>query len=367
MSPSSLIHAQRLADPAPNNDPFAAAVRATGLPMVVTHCVQDDCRIVFANDAYLALTGYDRDELVGRNPRMLQGPGTDPRTVDTMRAALCEGRELGVEVLNYRKTREPFWNAMFMSPVRAGNGAASHWFGSSLDITERKRAELDLVSAHCQLEHAVRSKTESLQASVEQKTVLLHEVEHRVKNNLQLISSLIQFQARRTGDPAVRDALREVQERVSAISTVHRRLFQTEDAGRFDVGQFLQDLVDDILGRAGRKDVEHRLELEPATAEAARAAPIALLVSEILAHALRIGFPPPRRGRITVRLRNLGEGFRIEVSDDGAASVDDLRDGLAGPSGIVHILRRQLGAKIEWRDNQPGVAALITLPMERDA
>jgi two-component sensor histidine kinase len=197
-------------------------------------------------------------------------------------------------------------------------------------------------------------------------TVLLHEVEHRVKNNLQLISSLIQFQSRRTADPAVRDALREVLDRVSAVSIVHRRMFQAEDPGRFELGEFLRDIVDDQLGRSRRADVEVRFDLEPATAPAASAAPLALLVNEILGRALSVGLPPPG-GRLEVELRSLGDRVRLKLSHNGPSTAEDLRDSLDGPSSIVDILRRQLRAEIEWRDNQPGAAALITVPMERGA
>ena len=196
--------------------------------------------------------------------------------------------------------------------------------------------------------------------------VLLHEVEHRVKNNLQLIASLIQFQSRRTVDPAVREALREVMDRVGAVSIVHRRMFQTEDPGRFDVGRFLHDIVDDQLGRSRRSDVSVRFDLEEATAPAAAAAPLALLVNEILGRALSVGLPPPG-GTLQVELRRLGDHLRLRLGHNGDSGSRELRDSLEGPSSIVDILRRQLNAELAWLDNQPGAAVLITVPMERVA
>ena len=83
---------------------------------------------------------------------------------------------------------------------------------------------------------------QELQQALDQKTALLHEVEHRVKNNLQLISSLLLMQARRAPDPAVREALQGMLERVNAIATVHRRLFQSDDVERFDVAAFIRAL-----------------------------------------------------------------------------------------------------------------------------
>ena len=201
-------------------------------------------------------------------------------------------------------------------------------------------------------------------ASAESATVLLHEVEHRVKNNLQLIASLIQFQARRTEDPAVRDALSEVMNRVGAVSVVHRRMFQTEDPGRFDVGRFLHDIVDDQLGRSRRSDVTVGFELEEATAPTAFAAPLALLVNEILGRALAVGLPQPGGG-LQVELRRSSNGLRLRLGHDGPTGAEVLRGSLEGPSSIVDVLRRQLRAELEWHDNKPGAAALITVPMER--
>lgn len=356
---------ERLARNPGLDDPFAAAVSGTRLPMVVSEGRAGDYAIVFVNDAFLALTGYRRGEVLGRNPRFLQGPGTEASAVQRLREALREGREVGVELLNYRKDGSTFWNGMFLSPVRDEQGRIAHWFGSQLDITARKEAELALAQAHGEMETRVEERTQSLRATAQQKALLLHEVEHRVKNNLQLISSLIQFQARRAEDPAVKAALREVQERVSAVSTVHRRLFQTEDAARFDVAQFLRDLADDLVGRTRRDDIRVEFDLPPVTAAAAKAAPLALLVNEIMAQALNGGFPPGRPGTLRLRLRPGPDSFAIEVSDDGVASVAEVQRAVAGPTGIVEILRRQLGASLEWRDNHPGVTALITLPMER--
>jgi PAS domain S-box-containing protein len=240
-----------------------------------------DFAILFVNAAFENLTGYARAEVVGRNPRFLQGPGTDPDARRTLRDALDEDREVGVELLNYRKDGSTFWNGMFMSPVRDGNVAA-YWFGSLLDVTDRKEGELALRRVNRDLESSVAARTADLRSTVEQRTVLLHEVEHRVKNNLQLIASLLQFQARRTSDPGVREALRTVQARVSAVSTAHRRLFHTSDVGRFEVGLLLRDMVEDLLGRSRREDLRAHFELDEVQAPAADAAALGLLVGEVL-------------------------------------------------------------------------------------
>ena len=98
-------------------------------------------------------------------------------------------------------------------------------------------------------------------SALAQKSALLHEVDHRVKNNLQLIASLILLQSRRTTDEAARAALKSVLERVTAVATVHRRLFQG-DPLRFDVADFVRDLTGDLAAAAGRDDLEIALDLD---------------------------------------------------------------------------------------------------------
>ena len=87
--------------------PFAAAVRATRMPMIVTDPRRDDNPIVFANAAFLALTGYDHDEVIGRNCRLLQGRDTDSASVAAIRAAVEGRHDISIDLLNYRKNGTP--------------------------------------------------------------------------------------------------------------------------------------------------------------------------------------------------------------------------------------------------------------------
>lgn len=96
---------------------FFAAVEMTRMPMTVTDPRQPDNPVVFANGAFLDLTGYRRDQVIGRNCRFPQGPQTDPRTVDEVRKALKEQRAVAVDILNYKADGSPFWNALFIGPI----------------------------------------------------------------------------------------------------------------------------------------------------------------------------------------------------------------------------------------------------------
>jgi len=123
------------------SDIFFAAVETTRMPMIVTDPRQPDNPIIFANRAFLAMTGYTPEELIGRNCRFLQGPDTDRETVAQVRAAIAEKREFATEILNYRKNGSTFWNALFVSPVYKADGELVYYFGSQLDVSRRRDAE----------------------------------------------------------------------------------------------------------------------------------------------------------------------------------------------------------------------------------
>lgn len=131
----------------PGNGIFFAAVKTTRMPMIVTDPNQADNPIIFANPAFLQMTGYAADEVLGRNCRFLQGPETDRDTVAAVRDAIRQQRETSVEIINYKKNGSAFWNALFISPVLDEHGELRYYFASQLDVTRRRDAEEGLRQA----------------------------------------------------------------------------------------------------------------------------------------------------------------------------------------------------------------------------
>ena len=120
-------------------DPFSAAIRATRMPMIVTDPHQADNPIIFANDAFLEMSGYSREEINGKNCRFLQGRDTDPETVRAISEALVKGRDISADILNYRKDGTPFWNQLFVAPLGgSSDGDVSFFIGIQREVSVKK-------------------------------------------------------------------------------------------------------------------------------------------------------------------------------------------------------------------------------------
>jgi PAS domain S-box-containing protein len=168
------------------------AFERTRMPMVVVDARAADYPIVLANKSFLDLTGYTAEEVIGRNCRFLQGIDTSPAAVAKIRAILREERTADVEILNYRKDGTAFWNRLHVSPIQDDDGKLLYFFGSQIDVTEYRR-----VRALEETEHR-----------------LLKEVDHRTKNALAIVESIVRLS--NTESPARYAA--SIQNRVQAIA-----------------------------------------------------------------------------------------------------------------------------------------------------
>ena len=344
-------------------DPFAAAIRATRMSMIITDPRQPENPIVFANRAFQRLSGYPPEEIMGRNCRFLQGPGTDSASVQRIRDALQARQDVNLDILNYRKDGTPFWNALYISPVINEAGELLFYFASQLDVTDRKTVEARTSAELERIEIAVRQRTKELEAALEAKETLLHEVDHRVKNNLQMVSSLIILQRRAISDREARESLGTMLERIEALSTVHRRLYQSKDVTTFDLADFMRDLVTDLQIASGRQ-IEVCFDLEPVTIRAEKATPVALVVNELVTNVLKHAFDPARADipapQLSLQLRREGEGFQFSVADNGAGMGASTGGGFG--TRLVHSLVNQLGAIITWTPADPGTKVIVRVP-----
>jgi PAS domain S-box-containing protein len=342
-------------------DPFAAAVRATRMPMVITDPARDDNPIVFCNEAFQKLTGYAREEIIGRNCRFLQGPETDMSQVALIRDAIAAGRDIDVDLLNYRKDGSTFWNALYLSPVRDTDGVVRFFFASQLDVTDRIEAHQIVNDQKILVEREVERRTAAMQAALDAKTILLHEVDHRVKNNLTMIGSLLRLQVRTIDDPEIMSKLDSMLERVDALATVHRQLYESEDIARFDIGSFSASLVNEVVGASGRTNIDLQIDAQPLFIDAAHASALGLILNEIVTNALKHAYGDGRSGYLQVLVEADDARGIIKICDDGPGLPSTKRTKSIG-TALITRLARQANAEAIWNNSSPGTCVTITFP-----
>ena len=343
-------------------DPFAAAMRATRMAMIITDPRLDDNPIVFVNDAFLALSGYGREEIMGRNCRFLQGPDTSRTDVLRIREAIEARHDIALDLLNYRKDGTPFWNALYMSPVVNEAGQLLYFFASQIDVTHRVDAHLQTRNEKEAVEREIAERTRELTEALAAKTMLVHEIDHRVKNNLQMVASLLGTQARSIVDPHAKAIMESMLARIEALGTVHRLLYQSNDVTRFDVAEFVRALVTDLVPDSGRGAIRLRLDLESVVVPVERAPPIALMLNELVTNALKHAFIDGRPGRLSVTVAPDGSDLRLEVRDDGVGMTNRVSGKTSFGQRLVTSLARQLDATIEWTNADPGTRVLMRIP-----
>jgi PAS domain S-box-containing protein len=345
---------------------FVEAVRRTRMPMLVTDATLPGNPIVFANQSFVKLSGYTMDDLLGQDPHFMNGEGTDPETIRRYEAAIAEGRDETLEILQYRKDGTPFRAMLFASPIDDGQGTVTNHFLSYLDITRRYDAEEDLRILTSELEARVAARTRELEAVnarlsalVAEREMLLVEVNHRAKNSLAIAASLLAIQGRRQPDPAIRALFEEAQERLNAMARVHDLLSKSEKAQRVDVSVYVADLCE-ALRPITETDARIRLEAKMEggiLVDADTAVPLGIVLTELVTNAVKYAFPAPRSGTILVQARRAPSGrVEVVVQDDGIG-MSSLREGSLG-YGLVRSLVQQIHGEI---DIQSGAGLVVTI------
>ncbi|HEX3486925.1 MAG TPA: PAS domain S-box protein, partial [Micropepsaceae bacterium] len=272
-------------------------------------------RIIRANRAFAKMLGYEPHELLGR----LGSEFTWPEDLELEKAEYQ--RVLAGEIHSYvrekryiRKDGTPVWGRVSATIARLPeNGQPNIAVSVIEDIDERHKFQAALETAKVDLEAVVKERT----AALEQRDLLLREVYHRVKNNLQIIDSLLLMQVSQLSDSIAKAALQSLRSRVYTLGLVHHQLMGSDNLQTFDIAPFLQQLSNNLMQSSAKRNVRMSVSAIPLDVGLDFAIPLGLLVTELVTNSLKHAFSDGP-GDIDVKLGRSETGkITLVVSDNG--------------------------------------------------
>jgi two-component sensor histidine kinase len=214
-------------------------------------------------------------------------------------------------------------------------------------------------------EQELRASLDRLETLAAQQAIMLREVDHRVGNSLQLITSLLGLQAAKLTDPAARGILRTAAERVEAVSLVHRRLYTSDDLEFVRMDQYLTGLIDELRRAATADTAGQCVELRAAAVrlETDKAVPIGLIVNELVTNALKYAYSPGEPGIVRVSLERDDAGIVTLIVEDDGAGISDRVPAKGGGLGttIVRSMAETLRATVELDRSHKGTRTIVRL------
>lgn len=309
------------------------------------HSIDREGRLIYVSDRWLETLGYGRAEVIGRRSTefLTEASREYARSVvlpEFLRTGHCEDVEYQF-VTKDGRTLDVLLSA---TSERDEAGQVRQSLAVLIDVTAKKKADTALL------------------ASLREKEVLLKEVHHRVKNNLQVITSLLSLQAQRV-DPASAAILIDAQNRVRAMAQVHERLYLSPDLARVEFGAYLEELLLELRRALHRPGVEVVGRAPGLQLSVETAIPCGLIINELVGNALKHAFPEGRVGKVLVELVSDGAALVLTVEDDGVGAADPRGRGTMGWR-LVERLAGQLGGAVELR-SPPGTRVRVRFPGER--
>ena len=288
------------------------------------------------NRAAERLYGYSAEEMKGQPISVLM-PRERPNELIAILERLRRGEGIAhYETVRCRKDGRRIDVSLTVSPIK---DAAGNIIGASAiarDITQRKQAERQLKKA------------------LKEKELLLQEIHHRVKNNLQIVSSLLSIQSRRVQDEQALHAFKESQSRIQSIALIHETLCRSEDFSKIDFAEYVRELAHHLLASYGinSQAIQLEMDLKDVRLGVDTAVPCGLLITELISNSLTHAFPSRRKGKVQVRLHPTENNrFELTISDNGIGFPREVDFHSARSIGLqlVNKLAEQLQATIEIR------------------
>jgi PAS domain S-box-containing protein len=307
---------------------------------------EDDFRFVYANGRMAAAWGVE--SLDGRSARSVTGSATSTQIMEALRRGHAEQRPTQIEY-PWRTPQGLRWFVATVSPLPSGPAGHPRVALGSLDITERRTTEAALAEA------------------LEAKDILLHEVNHRVKNSLQLVTSLLTLQSAQITDPELRQSMLDARARVGVVASIHQRLYSASQHDRVDFTDYIEELARETLNafdRSGNVVLEFDARAQHVVMLLDKAVPLALVVSELLTNAVKYAFDPAVGGTLQLALERTQSHIVITVRDTGRglpAGFDVMKSRGLGMK-IVRTLMKQLRGEVAVTGGSGGATFRLMVP-----
>ncbi len=309
-----------------------------------------DLRFTLNNAAHLhALGVQSQAEALGKTDFDFRLPETAERYAAEDRAVLHSGQALvNREEQVVLPNGEPGWLLCTKVPLRDAEGKIIGLVGISRDITAQKMAQ------------------SALQASLREKEVLLKEIHHRVKNNMQVISSMLRLQSNYIEDPKTLELFNESQNRVRSMALVHEQLYRSGDLSRIDFGNYVRSLTSQLArSYESKANITLQVEIEGITLGVDAGIPCGLIINELVSNAFKHAFRGRDSGTIWVRMWRRDQRVVLSVCDDGVGFPKeiDFRNTESLGLQLVTTLTDQLDGTIECESEGQGTEFVITFPL----
>jgi PAS domain S-box-containing protein len=305
--------------------------------------IGSDAKVLYANEQACRSLGYTREELCAMGVYDFDPCFTPSGWAEHRRKVYAEGSRT-IETCHRRKDGTVFPVEVTVNYLEYRGAQFSVSFAK--DISERKQAE------------------EKIRTSLQEKEVLLKEIHHRVKNNLQVVSNLLDLQSEHITDDRMRSFFQESQDRIRSMALIHEKLYQKRDYRCIDFGDYLDTLSRHLLYCYEKEPglISLTVEADTVTVGIDEAIPFGLIVNELLSNSLKYAFPPGRKGSITIRCHSHDDGrISLTVADDGVGLPPglDFRNTETLGLQLVTLLVRQLRGILEM-ENDGGASFGIT-------